>query len=275
MDYPLTQPNLDLYLGKFTDGVPGVRPASVIPSITQNAIVDEIIAVIVAGGLVQSEATLTQLRDAILAMIAINGESFSAVRSINVTLALTATDLGKLSKVVATGTTITLPPIAQAAPGKVISVIAAFASGITTLKGTGAELLNNPFGTAANTFTMNAGEAIQFVSNGASWDCLGYETALARHNITVGSRVANTNYTNTTGKVMSVFAKFSHASAAFHANLFVTASGGGPEAGDYVPAVNAPYGSRPSLIVLPGEVYGWTYNNGLAVPSLITWLETY
>ncbi|WP_417924887.1 gp53-like domain-containing protein [Collimonas pratensis] len=63
MDYPLTQPGLDLYLGKFTDGVPGVRPASVIPSITQNAIVDELKAVIVACGLVPSEGVLTQLRD--------------------------------------------------------------------------------------------------------------------------------------------------------------------------------------------------------------------
>jgi len=70
MDYPLSEPGLDLYLGKFTDGVPGVRPASIIPSITTNALVDEFKAVIVAGGLVPDETVLTQVRDAILVLVA-------------------------------------------------------------------------------------------------------------------------------------------------------------------------------------------------------------
>lgn len=69
MDFPLSQLGLDLYNGRFTDGIPGVRPASIIPSSTTNAIVDELQAVIVAGGLTPDEATFTQVRDAILSLV--------------------------------------------------------------------------------------------------------------------------------------------------------------------------------------------------------------
>lgn len=72
MEYPLSQPGLDLDNGKFTDGVPGVKPASVIPSSTMNQLVDELKAVIVAGGLVPSEGSSTQLRDALLNLVAVS-----------------------------------------------------------------------------------------------------------------------------------------------------------------------------------------------------------
>ena len=78
MDYPLTQPGLDLYNGKFTDGVPGLRPASVIPSITMNALVDELKAVIAAGGLAAAEGALTQLRDALNVMYQVAARDGSA-----------------------------------------------------------------------------------------------------------------------------------------------------------------------------------------------------
>lgn len=69
MEYPLSHPEFDLYNGKFTDGVPGVRPASVIPSITMNAIVDELKTVIVGADLTPSEANQTQVLEAILILI--------------------------------------------------------------------------------------------------------------------------------------------------------------------------------------------------------------
>lgn len=72
MEYPLSQPGLDLDNGKFTDGVPGVKPASVIPSRTMNQLVDELKAVIVAGGLVPSEESSTQVRDALLNLVAVS-----------------------------------------------------------------------------------------------------------------------------------------------------------------------------------------------------------
>lgn len=70
MDFPLSEPGLDLYNGKFTDGVPGVRPASVIPASTMNAIVDELKTVMVAADLAPAEATNTQVLDAIMILIA-------------------------------------------------------------------------------------------------------------------------------------------------------------------------------------------------------------
>lgn len=69
MDYPLSQPGLDLYNGKFTDGIPGVRPASIIPSGTTNAIVDELETVMFAADLTPAEANTTQVLEAIQILI--------------------------------------------------------------------------------------------------------------------------------------------------------------------------------------------------------------
>jgi hypothetical protein len=77
MDYPLSQATtLDLYNGKFDDGVPGVREASIIPSETMNAVVDEILAVQAEGGQVADETKKTQLRDAIKTMIDVQSGNF-------------------------------------------------------------------------------------------------------------------------------------------------------------------------------------------------------
>lgn len=78
MDFPLSQAAaLDLYLGRFTNGEPGVRPASIIPAQTTNAIIDEIEAVIVAAGITPDENQFTQLRDAIENLIAARAGNYA------------------------------------------------------------------------------------------------------------------------------------------------------------------------------------------------------
>lgn len=71
MDYPLSRTaELGLVGGKFTDGVPGVSPASIDPSQTTNNIIDELLALIVYCGLVPDEDVVTQIRDGLVAKFA-------------------------------------------------------------------------------------------------------------------------------------------------------------------------------------------------------------
>lgn len=66
MEYPLTQPGVDLYGGKFTDGNPvGGIPASRDRAEDMNLIYDELRAVVIGAGLVPAEGNSTQVRDAI------------------------------------------------------------------------------------------------------------------------------------------------------------------------------------------------------------------
>lgn len=70
MDFPLLRAvALSLISGRFSNGVPGVTPASIIDVVTINSIIDEIIAVQTQGGVTKDETNSTQLKQAIINMI--------------------------------------------------------------------------------------------------------------------------------------------------------------------------------------------------------------
>ncbi|MBA1195532.1 hypothetical protein G7011_00190 [Pseudomonas plecoglossicida] len=71
MDYPKSTPNVGLVGGKFVDeNVTTGTPGSLIPATWGNAVTDELLAVIKAGGIVPAEGDLTQLLKAIQAIAA-------------------------------------------------------------------------------------------------------------------------------------------------------------------------------------------------------------
>lgn len=162
----------------FRAAVPGVSDATYLSALLFNHVQEAVVRVIEAAGLPLSDTDFDQFVTALNTLITNAGAGFSTVRPLAVTTVLTAADFGKLIKVTATGATLTFPAIAVSSSGKVLSVIAEFAAGTTTLKGNAAELLASPLGVTANTFTLNAGETIQYVSNGVSWDPIGYEATV-------------------------------------------------------------------------------------------------
>lgn len=104
-----------------------------------------------------------------------NGQSFSGIATSAGTASMTTAHLGQLYMVTATGATITFPPVASCAVGSVLTLAAEYSAGTTTLKGNGAELITNSYGATANTTPINAGETVQYVSNGASWNQFSYD----------------------------------------------------------------------------------------------------
>ena len=205
------------------------------------------------------------------------GKKASGITTINVSGSIPLSAVGGL--VLFTGSssfTATLPASGTVTNGCEIDLVNT-GSGVITLARTGTD--NISFGkSTGTTIQLQPGDNLIVQATGAGWQCDGGSAILGysytRYSVAAANRIANTNYVNNTGKLMIVNAIFQHASLAFHANLY-SGSTGNITTGDYMPAVNAPYGSRPTITVLPGENYGWTFNNGLATPSIVSWVETY
>lgn len=236
-----------------------------------NGLIWETLAAIKAGGLVPADfdktvpASYTQLRDAIAIAVRLKSAAYASAGG--TTDALTGV----------------YDPVVPALVNGLTLYVRAASANVTTIP------TFSPNGLAAKTIVKGNGLALVVgdIAGAGHWIELQYDLTLdkwvllnpafgalapaTRHVIAVESRVANTMYTNTTRKVMTVVAAFTHASLAFHAY----SSGSVPMVGDYVAAAGSGYGSHITFMVLPGEAYGWTYNTSLAVPGLTGWTETY
>ncbi|MBF8179669.1 hypothetical protein IXC47_18460, partial [Herminiimonas contaminans] len=78
MDYPISRAaELDLSGGRFTNGIPGVLPASIIDLFTFNSMIDEIMNVQAAAGVTKDEANSSQLLEAINKIIEARVDDYS------------------------------------------------------------------------------------------------------------------------------------------------------------------------------------------------------
>ena len=134
-------------------------------------------------------------KNATTAWVKGQGESFSAITGLATTQSLSISALGQLLVVVTGGTTQTLPPVATAPAGSVMSFMSVAGISATTLKANAAENIYSIYGTN-NAFTMNAGESVQFVSNGVSWYVGSYfsSVCLTQPKFTSSTYLANTAY---------------------------------------------------------------------------------
>ena len=99
--------------------------------------------------------------------------SYSGVTSVAVSTVFVTTDLGKVITVTASGTTQTLPAVANTTAGNGITFSAA--GGALIIKGNAAELITyRPNISPANTIALNQGEQITLVSTGSAWLVASY-----------------------------------------------------------------------------------------------------
>ncbi|CAI8805070.1 putative Tail fiber protein [Pseudomonas sp. IT-P74] len=137
--------------------------------------------------------------------------NYNSIASLTATSTLTDAQCGRPLVIEAGGTTQTLPPAASLTPGSTYIFSAHLP---VTIKGNGAELIENNLGVTANTLSMQAGEQLVITTNGASW----YTTAYCRSSgrlIGVQTFVASGTYTPTPGM----------------ASVIVEAQGGGGSGG--------------------------------------------
>ncbi len=203
------------------------------------------------------------------------GVQFSDDAHIAVDTLLSAAHVGGLVTFNANGKTATLPDPTTLPSGATISFFSTGLSNVVQRSGIYQIYVN---GTAVNSLTLNGGDTLVLEAIGASgWQAVG-GSAVSGYNyvdrvIAVGNRLPNTNYTNTTGKIMFVTARWVMSSADFHAYIQVN----GRVYGEVVRAVDSGYGRRIAFYVLPGESYNWTWNSSLNAtqPTLQDWREAY
>jgi len=275
--------------GNPSTGTPATKPGPY----WYHMIVEELLAVIGVAGLTPAQGNLTQLLTALrsagvfqtpgqfdnttkaatTAFVKAAGLQYSGQSNIAAAATLNSTHFGKLINLSGVAGVVTLPLTSSVPTGSVLSFWCQ-TSGWSIARA-GADVINFGSTSSISSVPLSAGDTLILESDGTgSWVALGGSAQLGysvtRHTVAVGSRLANTSYTNTTGKVMFVNALFSQTSA-FHAYTI----GSGPSVGDQIDGPSAAYGRRLIFLVLPGETYGWAYNGGLAIPTLAAWTETY
>ncbi|TCS35807.1 hypothetical protein EDC30_109106 [Paucimonas lemoignei] len=213
MDYPLSRSTeLDLYNGKFDDGVPGIRKASIIPSRTFNQVMDELLAVIVAAGLTPNENSSVQLLAALRAsgvfatplqfdsstkaatteFVKSSGFQFAGETIINVSATLTAAHIGK-AVILGAGVTITLPAANAFPSGSTIVIVNANSNSSTVQRG-GTDVIGYNTGTG-NSLTLTAGDSIVLETAGTSyWRIIG-GSAMAQFTGSLANNKATNGYT--------------------------------------------------------------------------------
>ena len=132
------------------------------------------------------------------------GERFSGIQTVTASTTLTTAALGALVNVTATGQTVTLPPAANCPNGTSICVTYMQASGSTTVARNGTDTLSFGQGSATTSLTLNPGEEVQFVSNGANgWVSAGQtlSTGVTPPAGDSSTKLATTQFVRTPGNV--------------------------------------------------------------------------
>ncbi len=168
MDYPKSDPRVGLHNGKFTDGsADGTIKPSLDTAAHDNALTDEILNVIKAGGLVPDEGDVSQLRQAIMALIAEN-VVVDTMKVVAKAAAYTALVADRSKLIDYTGAyTLAFTAAATLGDGWWCAVRNS-GTGTVTLDPNGAELID---GLAS--VTLSPGESCLVVCNGAAFKTVG------------------------------------------------------------------------------------------------------
>ncbi|RMV75596.1 Phage-related tail fiber protein-like protein [Pseudomonas caricapapayae] len=165
MDYPKSVPGVGLASGKFVDENPATgTPGSLIPAQWGNAVTQEILNAMAAGGEQPDETKTDQLATAITQIgsqvrQAYKGAGFGYTASET----LLPGAAGHWHRINAGGITLTLPSKASVGVGKSITFHNS-SPGAATIKASGAEVISL-YGAGSNTLRLNAAEWVELVFN--------------------------------------------------------------------------------------------------------------
>lgn len=196
--------------GYFTQGDPvGGVPATVVDQDFMNMLQEEMMAVVLAGSLTPSKTVRTQVRDAINAMItaASGGGSYSSNSIITTGTTFTSSSIGAAIEINSASATVhNLPAASAFANGKAIS-FSNIGAGIATFNRAGSDTITGGNIAAATAIPLNQCECMTLVSDGVSkWYVASSSGTFfgAPQTWQAVTRLANTNYPNSTGRSMDV-----------------------------------------------------------------------